>query len=160
MQPYTHWQYKFNLLHQHRNVQLLLWLQYQAPLKWDWLAILTTEAAKIVISKLQIFFIDAKCIQTFVFFLMALLRLSKFVKSTISTSTPWLRMTLLNKRFVPPYTSSPQRIWSPVLSNWVIAVVAPKPEANVRPYFPLSKAARHFSKTWRVGFPLRPYSNV
>ena len=48
--------------------------------------------------------------------------------------------------------------WSPDFNNWVIVLVAANPEANVMAYLPPSKAAKHFSKQSRVGFPLREYS--
>ena len=59
---------------------------------------------------------------------------------------------------VPPYTSSMETMWSPALSRWVMVVVAASPLEKVIACFAPSKAARHFSNTSLVGFPLRPYS--
>lgn len=64
----------------------------------------------------------------------------------------------LNNLFVPPYTSSQDTIWSPLLSKEAIVVVAPKPDAKVNACFPLSNAAKHSSSVFLVGFPDLPYS--
>ena len=45
-----------------------------------------------------------------------------------------------------------------LVSIVVIAVVAASPDANVTQWAAPSKAAKHFSRTSRVGLPLRPYS--
>ncbi|CAG5024890.1 unnamed protein product [Parnassius apollo] len=49
-------------------------------------------------------------------------------------------------------------MWLPLLSNEITVVVAPKPEAKVKACFPPSRAARHSSKVFLVGFPDLPYS--
>ena len=53
----------------------------------------------------------------------------------------------LTKRFVSPYKSSPN------LSIVKTQIVAPRPDENVRPYFALSKEAKHASNTFLIGLP-------
>lgn len=98
----------------------------------------------------------AKC--TFVLGLMAVFKLSTFVRSTNVISKPNFEATLRNSRFVPPYISSLLITLSPCFNKPKTAVVAPKPDENANPYFPLSSFAITFSSTSLVGFPDRPYS--
>lgn len=95
---------------------------------------------------------------TRVLLLIAFFKLSKLVASTKSIAIPWREVIFENRRFVPPYTSSHEIMWSPLLKSCVIIVVVPRPLQYVSPYFPLSNDAKHFSSTSRVGLPLRPYS--
>jgi len=70
-------------------------------------------------------------------------------------STPNCFITLSKIRNVPPYTSSPTRTWSPLLSRRRMAIVAAQPLPNATPCFPPSSAAKHFSRASRVGLPAR-----
>lgn len=89
---------------------------------------------------------------------MAFSRLDISTKSIRVTSILKLENTLLKRRFVPPYTSSPTMMLSPLLRSPAMAVMAPKPEENVKPYEALSNLAKTFSRTFLVGFPDLPYS--
>lgn len=82
-----------------------------------------------------------------------------FVMSVIVNFTLNLDAIFEKYRFVPPYMSSPHRMWSPACNSWTTAVVAARPEANVRQCLPASSEAIQFCKTFLVGLPHLLYSN-
>lgn len=82
-----------------------------------------------------------------------------FVMSVIVNFTLNLDAIFEKYRFVPPYMSSPHRMWSPACNSWTTAVVAARPDAKVRQCLPLSSEAMHFCNTFLVGFPHLLYSN-
>jgi hypothetical protein len=55
---------------------------------------------------------------------------------------------------VPPYTSSPTTISSPLAASWAIAAVAAEPLENAIPWRPFSSAATARSSRSRVGLML------
>jgi len=82
-----------------------------------------------------------------------------FVMSVIVNFTLNLDAIFEKYRFVPPYMSSPHRMWSPACNSWTTAVVAARPDAKVRQCLPLSSEAMQFCNTFLVGFPHLLYSN-
>lgn len=82
-----------------------------------------------------------------------------FVMSVIVNFTLNLDAIFEKYRFVPPYMSSPHRMWSPACNSWTTAVVAARPDAKVRQCLAPSSEAMHFCNTFLVGFPHLLYSN-
>ena len=61
-------------------------------------------------------------------------------------------------RWVPPYTSSIDKTFSPGERRWITADVAALPDEKATQYFVFSAAATALSKTPRVGLPVLEYS--
>ena len=75
--------------------------------------------------------------------------------STVSNSRPHSSITRASRRYVPPYTSSEIRTWSPGFSVSSSVVVAPRPLEKHRPFEPPSSEASTCCNASRVGLPAR-----
>ncbi len=77
------------------------------------------------------------------------------VMSTVSNAMPQPLSTRASSRYVPPYTSSASRTWSPGFSNMSSVVSAAIPEANENALAPPSSDASADWSASRVGLPPR-----
>jgi hypothetical protein len=112
-------------------------------------------AAMALISKiLRVGLVGVSAQTTLVFALMASLTSSGSLKSTKVTSICYLSLRILLKYlWVPPYTSSMHKTWSPLLSNCMIDTVALMPLFNASANLAFSKEARFLSNESLVGLP-------